>query len=712
MRFVNLLFKEITSVSKAWYWFFSLIILFSLSYIILTVDLSPKVENDFFFSTDDPQLQATQKISEKFPSRSQIIITISGKDILSENFLEKIGFLTKEFSSLHEVSNVFSLTKGPDKPHLVPKSEFWKRLLLSKDNKSTNIVLSLKEKHDESFIEKVEKIACKYNTSDFHIEISGVPYVIEQIRRHLVLDLKTFSIASIFIFGFFIFILFRSWSVVLCTVVTCITSCIMTLGLLYILHIPIGILTTNIATIVFVLTLSHVIFITSNWQQISQTAPDNIYNNINKAVKETFNASFWCMLTTFFGFLSLLLAQAKPLRELGISGAIGSGVAIVMAYAIYPILLAIMPKKLFGKKPAIFLFPKFLLKLRLKPFAIGLIILPLLTAYGLFYIKTDPSLLSYFQKGSKLLNGLESVDKNLGSSTFNIVVRDSDNNTFYSDDVYKKLQNLQNLLESDPSTGMVLSLSVLFAEGERNPVATLFDREHLLDLLASDKFDYIALDFVTKDRKQSLFSILMHESTRTVPRETIIAGITEKVRKAGFIPELIGGLFPLQSEMSKLILNSIYTGLGGLTLLFTVIAILVSGSIRITFNMLICIVSIPVFMLGLMGYLKMPLDIIVSPSANVALGIGIDSMIHLVMRVKRIAKTGGTASNIWIQARNELFMPIMGTAVIVTAGFGVFSLSSFPPNQIFGMAVVMGTIFAGATALVTLPYLSAKIKKV
>ncbi len=712
MHIANLLFKEIVPVSKRGYWFFSLIILFSLLSIILIVDLSPKVENDFFFSTDDPQLQASQKISEKFPLRSQIIITISSKDIFSEAFLKEIRFLTEELSSLDKVAGAFSLTKGPDKPENVLKSEFWKRLLLSKDGKSTNIVISLKEEYDKSFIEKVEKVVYKYGSSDFYLEISGVPYVIEQIRRHLVNDLKTFSIASVFIFGFFIFVLFRSWSIVTCTIITCVTSCTMTLGLLHVLHIPIGILTTNIATIVFVLTLSHIIFITSNWKQNSQTAVDNIYDNINKAVKETFNASFWCMLTTFFGFLSLLLAQAKPLRELGISGAIGSGTAIIMAYSVYPVLIAIMPKKIFKRKPFIFLFPEFLLKLRLKPFAIGLLIIPVLTAYGLFYTETDPSLLSYFQKGSKLLNGLEAVDRNLGSSTLNIVIRDTNDHTFYSDDVYKKLQNLQNMLESDPSTGMILSLSVLFAEGERSPVATLFDREHLLDLLSSDKFDYIALNFVTKDRKQSLFSILMHESTRSVPREAIIDGITEKIRKAGFIPELIGGLFPLQAEMSKLILNSIYTGLGGLTLLFIVISMFVSGSVRITFNMLICLVSIPVFMLGMMGYLKMPLDIIVSPAANVALGIGIDSMIHLVMRVRRIRKTGGSTLNTWIQARNELFMPIMGSTVIVTAGFGVFSLSSFPPNQIFGIAVVMGTIFAGATALVTMPYLSVKIKNV
>ena len=36
------------------------------------------------------------------------------------------------------------------------------------------------------------------------------------------------------------------------------------------------------------------------------------------------------------GFLSLLFVQASPLRQLGISGAVGTFVALTLAYLIYP----------------------------------------------------------------------------------------------------------------------------------------------------------------------------------------------------------------------------------------------------------------------------------------------------------------------------------------------------------------------------------------
>ena len=56
-------------------------------------------------------------------------------------------------------------------------------------------------------------------------------------------------------------------------------------------------------------------------------------------MRETFRASIWCMVTTFSGFLSLLLASARPLRDLGLAGAIGTVIALIVAYSVYPVFL-------------------------------------------------------------------------------------------------------------------------------------------------------------------------------------------------------------------------------------------------------------------------------------------------------------------------------------------------------------------------------------
>jgi predicted RND superfamily exporter protein len=46
---------------------------------------------------------------------------------------------------------------------------------------------------------------------------------------------------------------------------------------------------------------------------------------------------------------------------------------------------------------------------------------------------------------------------------------------------------------------------------------------------------------------------------------------------------------------------------------------------------------------------------------------------------------------------------VLGATGIICAGFGIFVLSTFPPTQRFGLAVILGTVTAATMALVVLP---------
>jgi hypothetical protein len=120
------------------------------------------------------------------------------------------------------------------------------------------------------------------------------------------------------------------------------------------------------------------------------------------------------------------------------------------------------------------------------------------------------------------------------------------------------------------------------------------------------------------------------------------------------------------------------------------------------------VASVPILIFGSLGYLNLPLDIISSPAANVAVAVGIDSMIHLVLRRRRLRSAGFDPQEAWREARRQMAAPILAAALVIAAGFGVFILSSFPPTRHFGLAVVVGTLAAAALALVALPYLGSR----
>jgi predicted RND superfamily exporter protein len=465
----------------------------------------------------------------------------------------------------------------------------------------------------------------------------------------------------------------------------------------------IGLLTANIATIVFVLTLSHIVFLTSNWRQCCDQSIGDPADAVRRAVAITAPASFWCMLTTLFGFVSLFLASAKPLRQLGMAGAIGTAAAIVVAYTVFPPFLRhVAPLSGLLRRRHSFHLPLSPRNGRRHLAVFALV--GVVASLGVPRVNTDPDLLSYFTPGDPLRVGLEAVDRDGGSSPLNLVVQDAGDGRLDTNDAVERMWNLQLDLEGDSSIGGVVSPALILAEARRAPFVGRLPPAQLLDFLSNTALRGTIASYIRPDRQQGLFFLRMHEAGRTEPRRAVIARIEERVRAQGLEPVLVGGLYEQQGQLGELIASSLRLGLGGLIALFLCIAFYVSRDARVTAAMVLSLAGIPLIVLGSFGHLGRAIDIISSPAANVALAMGVDSMIHLMVRARRFRTAGSSRWDAWSSAQRELWQPIVGAAFIISAGFGIFSLSTFPPTQKFGLAVILGTVAAAATALLVLPY--------
>lgn len=683
---------------KVGFWILVVGMVVSLWAILFRIDLTPQVESDFFFSTGDPAFQATEKIEALFPSEPQLIISAMAPDIQDAAYIDQIRQLTDALAALPEITSVRSLTSGPPSPGSVAESPLWKRLFLSKNPSTTHLIAFVDKDAGSEFLTRVEALVGERGRPSFDLQVSGVPYVIELVRRNLRRDLRVFSLAALLVFGLVISVLYRSWPLVAGTLLSCVGACLITLGVLHLLGVPIGILTANIATIVFVLTLSHTVFLTANWRRLRETLGRD--EAFVQGVQITLVASFWCMVAALMGFGSLLLASAKPLRELGVSGVVGTAVAILVAYGFYPAFLRATRSAppISGARAGRASLP------RSHSTAI-VAALCVLAAFSLRHIETDPSLLSYFAEGSELRSGLELIDRSGGSSPFYLVVTDGDARVD-SVDTEKRLQKLQKALEEDPAVGVSLSLSVLLAEARRVPFAGLLPAEQLVNVLDSEQFDHIARSFVTEDRKQALFFLRLHETGREEPRRAIVERLVKSVEDSGLEADLVGGLYDLQGKLGELVASSLIRELGGLLFFFVFVAIAVARTMRGTVAMVGCLAVVPVLLLGTMARLGQPIDVISAPGANVAISLGIDAMIHLVMAVRRQRRVGDSPREAWANARGQMRQPIVGAMAILATGFGIFVLSSFPPTQRFGAMVAAGTLISAVMALYVLPFLT------
>src|SRR5438874_9396668 len=185
--------------------------------------------------------------------------------------------------------------------------------------------------------------------------------------------------------------MFRSGGVFLGMLAPCTSAVLLTQLLQSMFGKKIGILTVNLGTIVFIVALSHLVYMTFNWQtladrkgRLGKEAP----NLATASLRMTFPASFWSMMCASLGFGSLLIVQAKPLRELGFGGVLGTIVAFICAYVMYPPFLRwAVPRKskLVEQEP-----PHAFWSRRFVVLSIAVILISAALGFGLTKVNTDP----------------------------------------------------------------------------------------------------------------------------------------------------------------------------------------------------------------------------------------------------------------------------------------------------------------------------------
>ncbi|MBI3601462.1 MAG: MMPL family transporter [Candidatus Omnitrophica bacterium] len=687
-------------------WIFLALTILSALILFKYVNLVPHVDNNFFFSNSDPQFQDEILISHLFVRKDTLLIINATGPIESATYLQKVNDLGQVLVKLSGITGVKSIARGPENLQDALQSPLWQRLLITRDHKSTNIIVLLQDSFSYAVIPKMEQLVSRASSPDFRLIMSGPPYIVELISRHLLKDIRLFTLLALMIFGVVIFLIFRSQRILLGAIISCMSASMWTLMIVHILGIKIGLLTANLATIVFVLTLSHIVFLTYNWKYFCSETESSAY--VEEAIHLTFPPSFWCMSTALLGFLSLLLVPAQPLKELGASGIAGSLVALSVAYGIYPAFLRSVDP-LSSKNNGLDRYQKKMehfLEKKKKLIILGILGVFFVALPGLWKANTDPSLLSYFAKNSEIEKGLASIDHNGGSSPLILVIKMASGEKLDTDEAYDRLWKLQKYLEQDPAIGTIISLPVLMTEAKRSPLTFFLSWEWLLDILKEPQFDKIATSFITADHKEGLFLLRMNESNRTIPRLEVINEIKKVVRAHGFTPELVGGIYNLQGHLSKLVASSVIFGLGQLIIIFSLIAWVVSRSLRIALAITLSICVIPIIVLGTIGWLYIPLDVVSAPACNIALGLGIDSMIHMVRFYRRQTSRNKDKDMLWQTARHRFWQPILTFTLVMVLGFGIFTLSDFPSTQRFGTAVVLGTLIAALTALFVMPSLS------
>jgi uncharacterized protein len=685
------------------------------------VDLTPRVEADFFFSRNDPQARKSASIEEEFGGAPQIFVAVRSPELVSQEYLNRLSELTADLQKIKGVADARSVINGPEEAEKamergpqevfqkLTESPFWSHLLLAPDRSATFVVLRLSGKDYRATVDGIDRVLKRHSRADFKLGASGVPYVAEHIRRDLTRELQRFSIAAFVVFGVLVVVLFRSVSVVIGTMVASLSAAFGTFIVRSIAGLQTDILAPNLWTIAFVLTLSHVAYLATQWQRKERQVGHE--QAIEESIRIVGPGSAWSLVANVLGFASLIFVSAKPLQQFGISGAIAAVLAMICAFTLFPPFLRSAQARAGRDNPIRQKAEQFFTRRHLV-IALSIVLATIALAPFSFKVNTDPTLPSYFSGGGSIRGGLEAIDKSGGSSPLDLVVADARGGPLNNETAYQRLEGLHRALEKHRDVGSVVSIAPLMAETKRPWYSFLFSWERRLDELDKPKNERIGRTFLSEDRERGRFILRMRELERSRSRAAVVGEIKKIVRNNGFKPVSVGGLYLLQGELSTLVEGSVVRGLGSLLAGFFIIVLIVSRSIVNAIAMTLCLAITPFSLFGVVGLFGMPLDIISAPAANVALPMGIDEMIHLSYTVRRLRGKAADAWAAWKQALKQLWAPILASMLIVTSGFMLFLLSSFPPTRRLGVLVCIGAAITDLVVLIVLPAIATSVSSI
>ena len=599
----------------------------------------------------------------------------------------------------------------------------------------------------------IKELIKKYKPNA-EIRLSGIPMIAD--------DMITFIKNDIFIFGLgvFLFIILTLWFVfknlswVIFPLINCAVSIFIMIGFLSTLGWKVTVISSNFIALMLILTMSMNIHYLVRYMQIEDK--DEIINT-NFRIKQTSETIFYpilyAVLTTICAFLSLVFSEIKPVKDFGWMMSIGLIISFVTTFLLLPALIKIFNPPLSNNmnlsesKIANFFFVT-----SKKSFIIYFlsILLIILSAIGILNLKVENSFINYFSKKTEIYKGMKHIDEKLGGTTpLEIIIKfknnieskkddgdflgasdkkdnflgedinDNQNSKYwFTRDKIDKIVNIHNYLEDQPEIGKVLSFSSILNIAEslnNNKKLGSLEMGILYDKLPDDIKDQIIKPYISIKDNEARISMRILDSKPDLRRKELIERIQKDLEEKFNLKNdefKLAGVLIIYNNLLQSLFDSQIKTLGMVMLGIFLMFIVLFKSIKISLIGIIPNVIAASFVLGFIGLLNIPLDMMTITIAAITIGIAVDNSIHYIYRYKfEKDKTNENGLILINNCHQSVGKAIISTSFTIVFGFSILVLSNFMPTIYFGLFTGLAMLTALFLVLTLLPNLLLKFYK-
>jgi len=621
------------------------------------------------------------------------------------------------------------------------------RLSLIKELQSINQRISSlndnESKFNSNLVQEIRNILGFYK-NEATLYLGGPAMITSDMMDYIKSDLIVFGSAVALVFAFMLYLFFGNIWFVILPILNAFFTTFVTAGFLGFMDWKISVVSSNFIALLLILTISLTVHVLVKINELKKESSD-YKNSLIDSVNQMFLPCFFAAITTAVAFLSLLLGDLKPVIEFGKMMAFGISIAFIFTFSFLPSAISLLKESQSKDYLSLHKITNKILSLaKNNSLSIYLVFASTfcILIFGTTKLIVENRFIDYFDEETEIHQGMLEIDKNLGgTATLDIIIREPfeeisedliaddffDDGLFDDDDsnasgywwnVYSlaELENIHDYLESLPEIGKVLSVSSGIKLARMiNDGKDLNDLELALlrSVLPEDIRETLLYSYINSDDSIVRISTRVNESAENLNRKDLLEKISYDLQTKFNLPEErfeMTGLAVLYNNMLQSLFQS---QIGSLTLVFSVIALmllLIFKSFKIMVIGLIPNIFVASSVIGTLGLLRIPLDIMTITVAAISVGMAVDNTIHYIYRYKKEMKATKSVEQALLNAHTTTGRAIFYTAATIATGFSILSLSNFFPTQLFGIFTALAMLVAFISSLSLLPNLLVKFK--
>jgi len=585
-------------------------------------------------------------------------------------------------------------------------------------------------------------------SADAVLYLGGVPMVASDMIAFVKNDIAVFGALVLLVVMASLWFFFRRARWVFVPLTTALGSIVFTVGVLAWMGQAATVISSNFISLLAILTISFSIHLVVRYRELLADQPEADHKAlVIEAQKSKFAPIFYTALTTLVAFASLISSDILPVIDFGWIMCIGVCLAFLSSSLLYPTILMLLPKgeqgTTLGASPAL---TRWLAELVSKASWLVLgatAVVAIVAVFGITRLSLDNRFIDYFKDGTEIREGMVYLDKNLGGTVpFEVVLQlepwedpaasgeDDDFDDGFGDDDFADeegdtyperywftpeklalLGKLHDYIDSIPQVGKVLSMASLekvardFNDGE--PLSSLV-LAGVMGVIPADVRTLLVDPYANPAKGQLRIGVRVIESGEPFSRDDLLRDIDRfAVEELGLESGQVRstGMMVLFNNMLKQLFASQTS-----TLAFVV------GATLLMFALLLWSVPLAVMgllpnviaagtVLGIMGYVGVPLDMMTITIAAISIGIGVDNAIHYLHRFKIEFAATQNAVEAVKRSHDSIGHALYYASFTIIAGFSILAFSSFIPTVYFGLLTALAMGLATMANLIVLPSL-------